>query len=99
MDALEFDTLELYRRDIDDVRVLSANRQVLVLECILTNTVYTHKHTLSTSLCSHSLLGTIIILISINIRLSLFFPGFLPPFTRSISACSFSGSPAQLSPD
>lgn len=46
MDWLEFDMLELYRRDIDDERVLSANRQVLVLECILTNTVYIHTNTL-----------------------------------------------------
>lgn len=45
MHWLEF---ELYRRDIDDVWVLSANRQVLLLECILTNIVYTHTpiHTL-----------------------------------------------------
>lgn len=55
MDWLEFDTLELYRKDIDDVRVLSAHRQVLVLECILTNTVYTHKHTLYPQVSVHTL--------------------------------------------
>lgn len=81
------------RAGIDDARVLSANRQALVLECILIDTVHTHTNThfIHKSHCSHSLLGTIIILISINIRLTLFFPSFLPPFSLSISVCTFLG--------
>lgn len=83
------------RAGIDDARVLSANRPALVLECILIDTVHTHTHTnthfIHKSHCSHSLLGTIIILISINIRLTLFFPSFLPPFSLSISVCTFLG--------
>lgn len=46
MDRLEFDTLGIVQEaDIDDVRVLSANRQVLAAECILTDAVYAHTNT------------------------------------------------------
>lgn len=69
---LEFDTQEIVQEGI-----------LMMYECYLQTGRFfsagihphqhTHKHTLSTSLCSLPPLGSIIILISINIRLSLFF--------------------------
>lgn len=90
------------RAGIDDARVLSANRQALVLECILIDTVHTHTHKYTlypqVSLFTFSV-GYHHYPHIYKYQTYSFFSQ-LPSSFLSFHLClHFSGSPAQLSPD
>lgn len=84
--------------DFDNFRVLSANRQVLVLECVLTDTIQTDTLYPQVSMLTISV-GYHHYPHIYKYQTFSFFHSFLSPFSPSISVCSFSGSPALLSPD